>query len=256
MNVFCYLSLLYGFAIILNAPVSMAQGSNFNSKATPNEEHQTNQIAPVAASYIGQDYYLTAEQITNLIDKADHGDATSAFRLSEYYSLSNYSKQDWVRWLTKASDLGNTIATYNLACYYEYNIHPPQYHRALQLFRVLAEKGNADAMSALGEIYEQGKGVNISTNIAMQWYEKAANEVKVIEMEKAAHLLGEKYEFREAYVWAKVAAIRRARVHIKNNDALLASLSSNLASNVISKLDKRAIELDVDIPYIENWTEW
>jgi hypothetical protein len=45
--------------------------------------------------------------------------------------------------------------------------------RALRLYKLAAEQGDADAQNNLGEIYETGRGVEKSLPEALQWYERA-----------------------------------------------------------------------------------
>lgn len=46
--------------------------------------------------------------------------------------------------------------------------------RALRLYRLAADQGDADALNNLGEIHESGRGVEKSPDQALQWYERAA----------------------------------------------------------------------------------
>ena len=201
-------------------------------------------------------YYLSAADITNNIERANHGDAGAALRLYLFYEFIPNSETNSVYWLKKASDLGNVTAEYNLAFYYENDVHPPQYKEAMKLYRSSAKKGNGQAMRALAENYEKGRGTDVSIDSAIDWYEKAARKGKVFSMEHAASLLDEQHENKRAYVWAKIAASRCERAHLKRNDSLLTTTASNLTTNVIAKLDDRAMRLDKEIPYIESYIDW
>lgn len=46
--------------------------------------------------------------------------------------------------------------------------------RAIRLYRLAAESGDADAQNNLGEIYESGRGIEKNIDEALRWYEKAA----------------------------------------------------------------------------------
>ena len=48
------------------------------------------------------------------------------------------------------------------------------YRKALDWFRVAAEKGNGAAMNNLGELYAKGQGVTKDCNVAQEWLGKAA----------------------------------------------------------------------------------
>lgn len=206
---------------------------------------------PMSASY-----YLSPSDITKKTEQANHGDAEAAFRLSQYYALCEFSHEKDLEWLKKASDMGHPTAKYNLAYVYENEAEPRRYKEAMKLYRDIADKGDSSAMDAVARMYEDGHGVSISTNLAIHWYEKAAHKGKVFSMDSAARLLSKEQEMERAYVWAKVAAIRRARSKLKDNDSLLTLVSANLTTNAISKLDERAAQLDKQIPYIENYVLW
>src|SRR5687768_12753221 len=45
---------------------------------------------------------------------------------------------------------------------------------AVRQWRLLADRGNADAQFALGHAYRLGRGVPRNLNLAEQWYERAA----------------------------------------------------------------------------------
>jgi TPR repeat protein len=50
------------------------------------------------------------------------------------------------------------------------------YTTALRLWRPLAERGNSDAQSVLGDIYDQGQGVPQDHTAAVSWWRKAARQ--------------------------------------------------------------------------------
>ena len=51
---------------------------------------------------------------------------------------------------------------------------PVDVSRAIRLYKVAAEQGDADAQNNLGEIYEMGRGTTRNLEEAMRWYELAA----------------------------------------------------------------------------------
>lgn len=54
--------------------------------------------------------------------------------------------------------------------------HAKDYVRALQLWRPLAEQGDADAQYEVGTLYAEGKGVAASDIIAATWFQRAAEQ--------------------------------------------------------------------------------
>jgi TPR repeat protein len=86
------------------------------------------------------------------------------------------------------------------------------YAIALQLWRPLAEQGNAQAQNALGAMYYNGKGVSQDFKEAVKWYRLAA-----VQGYASAQLnLGAMYyegqgvaeDFIRAYMWLSIAAAK------------------------------------------------
>ena len=67
----------------------------------------------------------------------------------------------------------------------------PNYEKAFELFSLAAEKGNADAMYNLGNMYRCGNGVAVDYYCAMEWYQKAADKGNIQSM----------YEIGDMYYW-------------------------------------------------------
>ena len=84
------------------------------------------------------------------------------------------------------------------------------YTRALTLFRLLAEQGDAKAQLSLGSMYDDGKGIPQNHTEAVQWYRRAAEQGNVT----AQGLLGFMYYFgtvvpqnyAEALMWLRQGA--------------------------------------------------
>lgn len=95
--------------------------------------------------------------------------------------------------------------------------YPLNYSKAYQCFYECAKQGNSDAMNQIGTIYEHGKGVAPSAQIAVDWYYKALQtDSKNI---YAAYNLACMYYYgkgvpkdvQKAYQFCKNAAILGAR---------------------------------------------
>ena len=67
----------------------------------------------------------------------------------------------------------------------------PNYAKAFELFSRASEKGNADAMYYLGNMYRCGNGVAVDYYCAMEWYQKAADKGNIQSM----------YEIGDMYYW-------------------------------------------------------
>jgi len=56
-------------------------------------------------------FNLSNVELAQLKDQAlHHGDAHAAYRVSQYYSMSNYNPAHWLFWVHRSSDLGNKDA--------------------------------------------------------------------------------------------------------------------------------------------------
>ena len=87
------------------------------------------------------------------------------------------------------------------------------YAAAADLWRPLAEQGNATAQYNLGALYERGRGVAKDQAAAVEWFRKAANQGNA----KAQFNLGFRYSAGtdvpqddvQAYMWLELAASQR-----------------------------------------------
>ena len=84
------------------------------------------------------------------------------------------------------------------------------YAGALREWRPLAERGDARAQYFLGELYEQGRGVERDHRQAARWYERAANQGEARAQNALGILairgLGIPRDPVEAYKWFALAA--------------------------------------------------
>jgi len=70
-----------------------------------------------AAESTASIYKLENEEILKLSEKAENGDADSAFRLYQYYKFIKLDIIKTKKWLQKAADQGHEIAKKNLKHY-------------------------------------------------------------------------------------------------------------------------------------------
>lgn len=63
----------------------------------------------------GSIFSLSEERVIELTKKAELGDAGAAFSLYQYYSLSNYSEFNSMKWLVVSANLGHVAAQHNLS---------------------------------------------------------------------------------------------------------------------------------------------
>jgi len=80
-----------------------------------------------------------------------------------------------VIWLTKAARKKHIRAQYLLADIYYDGVagEGPNYEKAREWFAKAAENGDSDAMTRLGNMWENGEGVGPSKSAAVDWYYQA-----------------------------------------------------------------------------------
>ncbi len=97
------------------------------------------------------------------------------------------------------------------------------YATALQVWRPLADQGDAAAQTGLGAIYDQGQGVPQDYAQAVMWWRKAADQGQAL----AQILLGSMYGFGHgvpqdyvlAHMWFNLAASRAEDTATRDNAA-------------------------------------
>jgi len=128
---------------------------------------------------------------------AERGHPDAQYRIGSFYSDGIGVKQNdtkAVEWLNKAAQQGHTDARQFLSTRYAnwrdsddpdaINRLAVRYangdgvqrddRRAVELLRIAAEKGNAEAQNNLGFMYTKGRGVEQSDAKAIEWYSRAA----------------------------------------------------------------------------------
>lgn len=84
------------------------------------------------------------------------------------------------------------------------------FQTALEIWRPLAEQGNAEAQNMLGYMYRFGEGVEPEYELARQWYRKAADKGNATAQNNLGVMyrlgLGGDQDFKEAFYWFRRAA--------------------------------------------------
>lgn len=134
--------------------------------------------------------YLKKEFRDNL-KRAQAGDARAMFEVGlSYVSGIVVAKNldETIKWWSKAADLGNTSALFNLASLYSservgtFDMYkgkeiPKNPDEAFRLWKILGEQKETPAgMYYLGNCYWYGEGVGRSYKEAVKWWQKAARK--------------------------------------------------------------------------------
>ena len=202
-------------------------------------------------------YFVSQVQRQALENESAIGSADAAYKIAMFYGFSEFDREKFVKWLKRADELGSDEATLLLANYYDSWAKPPEPDNAYALYCKLAKHENAQGMAETARMLEQGLGVQKDETKAQFWYEKAARLGKVFAMEKNSQLLFKNKKTYDAYVWARVAAVRRMRVgaeKVKQSDTT--ELAQKLTSEQVKQANADVEKLDITIPWIDNWCCW
>lgn len=144
-----------------------------------------------------------------LIKGAELGNKIDQYNLSIYYLNYHIDGNKGIFWLTKSAEQDYAAAQYNLAVEFwksknleqalywaekaknnhflaAYDIlgliyiSKKEYFLAKMYLEKSAQLGNSNSMYNLGLLYENGTGVTKDLNIAISWYEQAANSGSII----------------------------------------------------------------------------
>ena len=132
----------------------------------------------------------------------------------EYYNGSGEKEQDFVKafeLFSLAAEKGNADAMCNLGDMYYYGQGVTRdYARAIEWYTKAAENGNADAMYNLGVLYYFGVGVPQDYARAFEWYTKAAENGDAKAMNDLGNMYyygkGVSWNFARAFEWYQKAA--------------------------------------------------
>lgn len=134
--------------------------------------------------------YFKKEFRDNL-KRAQAGDARAMFEVGLSYEsgiVVAKNLDETIKWWSKAADLGNTSALFNLASLYSservgtFDMYkgkeiPKNPDEAFRLWKILGEQREAaGGMYHLGNCYWYGEGVGRSYKEAVKWWQKAARK--------------------------------------------------------------------------------
>ncbi len=175
------------------------------------EQAELKQLYELGDTAYGKKNYREALQYTR--KAVEGGYAPAQFSLGIMYELGHGVSKDLnqaIHWIRKAAEQGYANAQDILASMYEegrgvdknidealswylkaaeqnkpfawiclgriYKFHKNDYNQALYCYRRAAELGNSCGQLYLGDMYEEGRGVNKDIEEAVRWYRKAATQ--------------------------------------------------------------------------------
>jgi TPR repeat protein len=104
------------------------------------------------------------------------------------------------------------------------------YKRALAIFRICAEEGNANAQVNLGVLLREGQGTNKDETAAIEWFRKAAVRGNAKAQSLLGHTLGIEHADNarrlEALKWVMLAADQGEITAVKSLEELLPNLAA------------------------------
>jgi len=119
-----------------------------------------------------------AAPLSDLIDRAQSGDASSQLRLGEVYATGEElpcNKAEAMKWYRLSASQGNAKAAFLLGFMYEVGDGVPKYSvEAARWYRQAAEGGDARAQYLLAAMYARGDGVSKDPAESAKWVLKAA----------------------------------------------------------------------------------
>ena len=134
------------------------------------------------------------------------------------------------------ADQGNAEAQHNLAILYRQGKGVMQDEKlAAEWFRKAADQGLPSAQFYLGHMYDTGEGIEKNPELAFSWYQKAAQQGNPMAQTNlgVAYISGEgvKQDIILAYVWFSLAASQGLTTALENRNELRKEMSEELVEN-------------------------
>ncbi|WP_455202525.1 tetratricopeptide repeat protein [Kaarinaea lacus] len=153
--------------------------------------------------------------------------------------IAAVEKQDYMnayQIFKSLAEQGNAEAQHNLAILYRQGKGVMQDSKlAAEWFRKAADQGLPSAQYYLGHMYDVGEGVAKNSELAVQWYQKAAEQGNPMAQTNlgVAYIAGEgvKQDIILAYVWFSLAASQGLTAALENRNELKKEMSEELVQN-------------------------
>jgi TPR repeat protein len=118
---------------------------------------------------------------TILLEHAKKGNPDAMFEVGKYYASGEYTEQDWQKslyWYQEAVANNHPRAMLYLGRVLLTGVEgvKADVPRAIQLIEQAASTGEAEAQYQLGQLFEEGQGVEQDLPNAIRWYREASQQ--------------------------------------------------------------------------------
>jgi hypothetical protein len=114
-------------------------------------------------------------------------------RLESYFYIQAGNKQQKISIVQEAAK--------NLLALGDQLFKEKKYDKALDIYTLRADRGDAEAQNRLGKIYVEGIGVEKNPEKAMEWYLKSADQRNAIGQNGLGYLYEQQENYKEALKW-------------------------------------------------------
>jgi TPR repeat protein len=168
--------LWFTFAAASDEPTALAQADNISTEFLPSVLRELRLIAADSLMFGKTVPTNVAGAVALYRVSALEGSVEAAEKLGDLYTEGERAPRDLreaARWWEKAMTLGSPKGMYSLARIAE-SSSPPDFMRALELYRKAAQKADAQSIFRIGEMYVEGIGVARDPILADAWFKVAA----------------------------------------------------------------------------------
>ncbi|MEI8102756.1 MAG: SEL1-like repeat protein [Chlorobium sp.] len=211
---------------------TLSANSNFTqAQYALGEMYDEEKVVPQNYTEAIKWYRLAAENGYNKPVSYDGDDLAirAGIRLYVMYSTGIGVKKDTKeadKWISLISKQGKTKSLSSEADYALKNITP---QLAIKLYRIAAERGDAEAQNKLGDIFKQGRGVPQNFNEAIKWYRSSAKQGD----SSALYELGNMYRKGEGVSKNLKESVRYLEKAIQQHKSKIANNTDNYMSSLI-----------------------
>jgi TPR repeat protein len=118
---------------------------------------------------------------------------TGIYQLKSYFYIQAGDIQQKINIVQEAAE--------NLLAFGDQLFEEKKYDKALDIYTLRADRGDAEAQNRLGKIYAEGIGVEKNPEKAMVWYQKSADQRNATGQNGLGYLYEQQENYKEALKW-------------------------------------------------------